>query len=778
MGQAYNAVILASGGTRPYQFAIANGTLPPGLTINVNSGAISGTPRASGTYNFTVVATDLPHPDRGDHRFTITVSGNAPRGAKVSLTISPAAASVSSGGTLQFTATVRDTSNVGVTWSAGAGTVSNTGLFTAPAATSPQTVTVTATSMADPSATAGATVTVTPAATPPPPPPTPPPPPAPRPSGADNRYCDPGDVPNFGSSSDGPAAMPAACFHTATSATPSPGAVTQVAPSDSLQTAINNANCGDTLVLQAGQTYSGFSLPAKGCDAGHYITIRSSAAGAGLSAEGTRATPCNAGVSSLPGRPDLNCAFTSNVMARIAGAPAASQIIRNADGANYYRLIGLEVADTNSNGSGGYYDLVLLKNANHIILDRCWVHGTPTGEDVKGVQFENSAYIAVVDSYISDIHSKVSGWGADSAAIGSITGPGPVKIVNNFLEAAGENILWGGGGSSTNVSDIELRRNHFFKPFTWWQKHSTYFGTLFVVKNLFENKSGVRELVEANIFENNWQMAQKGTSILFYPVNQYGRCPGCSVHDVIFRYNIVRHVVSGISMSTNYATTCPGQPGGGIGNCLYPSGTLYNVSIHDNLLEDVSQSTYSPGSCCSGGVLFGIGTDQPANWPHDISIEHNSGFPDGAIFNVVIRAAPQVFSSFTFNNNLMGTGTYGFHTVLPGNGHPGCAGGAGALGTLAGCMGSTWTFSQNAFISASLPAPPSPYPSTPSCGTLSSCAQLFGNDWNAVRFANYNHGNGGDYRLLPTSPYKNQGTDGKDLGADMDTLLTVTAGVR
>ena len=131
-------------------------------------------------------------------------------------------------------------------------------------------------------------------------------------------------------------------------------------------------------------------------------------------------------------------------MARVAGIAKADKIIGTDEGTNYYRLVGLEIADTEANGaSAGYYNLILLSGADHIIFDRCWIHGSPTGEDVKGVEFTDSSYIAVIDSYISDIHSKVSGWGADSAAIGSITGPGPVeKIVDNFLEAAGENVLW------------------------------------------------------------------------------------------------------------------------------------------------------------------------------------------------------------------------------------------------------------------------------------------------------------------------------------------------
>jgi hypothetical protein len=46
-----------------------------------------------------------------------------------------------------------------------------------------------------------------------------------------------------------------------------------------------------------------------------------------------------------------------------------------------------------------------------------------------------------------------------------------------------------------------------------------------------------------------------------------------------------------------------------------------------------------------------------------------------------------------------------------------------------------------------------------------------------VRFVNYNGGNGGDYHLQPSSPYKHKGTDGRDLGADMDAITAATAGV-
>jgi len=53
----YAQLIIASGGTPPYTFAVTAGTLPPGLTLS-SAGLVSGTPTASGSYNLTITATD------------------------------------------------------------------------------------------------------------------------------------------------------------------------------------------------------------------------------------------------------------------------------------------------------------------------------------------------------------------------------------------------------------------------------------------------------------------------------------------------------------------------------------------------------------------------------------------------------------------------------------------------------------------------------------------------------------------------------------------------
>ena len=56
-GVAYNQTLSGSGGTAPYSFALVNGTLPAGLSLDT-SGALTGTPTQTGTFNFTVRATD------------------------------------------------------------------------------------------------------------------------------------------------------------------------------------------------------------------------------------------------------------------------------------------------------------------------------------------------------------------------------------------------------------------------------------------------------------------------------------------------------------------------------------------------------------------------------------------------------------------------------------------------------------------------------------------------------------------------------------------------
>lgn len=154
VGSSYSVPLVVGGGTAPYTFAISSGQLPAGLVLGASSGTVSGTPSTSGTYNFGLNVTDSKSA-AGSQTFTLTVSPS------VVVTVTPATATVASGGTVPFIALVTNTPNTAVIWSATLGTISTTGLYQASTVTADSTATVTATSAADLTKSASATVIVT-----------------------------------------------------------------------------------------------------------------------------------------------------------------------------------------------------------------------------------------------------------------------------------------------------------------------------------------------------------------------------------------------------------------------------------------------------------------------------------------------------------------------------------------------------------------------------------------------------------------------------------------
>ncbi|MDG4902782.1 MULTISPECIES: Ig domain-containing protein [unclassified Mesorhizobium] len=74
VGLAYSAQMSATGGTVPYTFSIASGTLPSGLSINSSTGEISGTPSGTGVSSGIVLrVTDADGSTDDLPSFTITV---------------------------------------------------------------------------------------------------------------------------------------------------------------------------------------------------------------------------------------------------------------------------------------------------------------------------------------------------------------------------------------------------------------------------------------------------------------------------------------------------------------------------------------------------------------------------------------------------------------------------------------------------------------------------------------------------------------------------------
>ena len=70
---AYSQTLAAVGGTPPYSWTVTAGALPAGLTLGT-SGALTGTPAANGTFQFTVTVTDSTS-TTASQQFTLIVGG-------------------------------------------------------------------------------------------------------------------------------------------------------------------------------------------------------------------------------------------------------------------------------------------------------------------------------------------------------------------------------------------------------------------------------------------------------------------------------------------------------------------------------------------------------------------------------------------------------------------------------------------------------------------------------------------------------------------------------
>jgi len=531
---------------------------------------------------------------------------------------------------------------------------------------------------------------------------------------------------------------------------------------DDLQAALNDAKCGDTLKLQAGATFGGvFRFPKKDCDDAHWIIVRTSAADDALPPENTILTPCYAGVASLPGRPDFHCSSVRNVLARLElNRKAGAGPVLFQDGANHYRLIGLEI--TRSMPGLKMRNLVQPQEpeytANHLVFDRLWIHGTPQDETKGGIHLSGTTDIGIVDSFFTDLHcialhgactdaQAVNGGGGDSPG-------GPYKIVNNFLEASGEVIMFGGAAATTTPADIEIRHNHLFRPRLWKPGEPGFVGSAdgdpFIVKNCFELKNAQRVLFEGNVLENSWGgFSQAGFAIVLTPANQGGHCPQCRVTDVTIRYNRIAHVAGGFDI------------GNVMGKAQAASSGGERYSIHDLVLEDVDHVNNKG----FGSLALIISIDPPLKSVH---FDHITAFPQRVLFTVLNQG--EKLKDFSFTNSIFTVGEKGVFGA--GGGPSNCTQGVRDPASILKACFADAVFKNNVIIGG-----PGGWPS--GNRTVS--------DGHAAGLRDMRDGRGGDYHLCQKgskepgcktpSPALSAATDGKDAGADLEAIEKATTGI-
>jgi hypothetical protein len=518
--------------------------------------------------------------------------------------------------------------------------------------------------------------------------------------GGDGYPADPRRVPGLAAAAPdtGPPELPRTLLDTRLP--PSTGRRIAVAAGGDLQRALDSAQPGDVVMIAAGAEFVGpFVLPKK--DGAGWITIRSDAPDNALPPEGTRITPAYS--------PRLPKLVTRN------SGPA----LRTAPGAHHYRILAVEIAAMASDernygivelGASGRVQRSREDVPHDIVLDRVYLHGHPTLSTRRCLAL-NSASTAVIDSYLTECHDK----GFDSQAICGWNGPGPFKIVNNYLEGAGENVMFGGGDPGIHrlvPSDIEIRRNHFFKPLEWRDR--------WTVKNLFELKNAHRVLVEGNVFENNWVDGQNGFALVFKSANQDGGAPWSETRDVMVRRNRIVNSASGVDIMAQGS------------NIDTPAN---HILLRDNVFERIGGAELG-----GSGRLWQVTED-----PFAITFEHNTGF---ASQHVLILDGPQK-SHIVISSNLVARGEYGIFGSGRGEGVNAISyylpGGVVRNNVIIGAPAANYPVGNF-------------FPATPA----------------EVGFVDFLRG---DYRLAPHSRYKRAASDGRDIGADIDAVTNATAGV-
>jgi hypothetical protein len=484
-----------------------------------------------------------------------------------------------------------------------------------------------------------------------------------------------------------------------TYAAPTGGSLTVAAGGD-LQAALDTAQLGDTIVLQAGASWTGpFKLPNKTTGSGWIYVVSSHLSD--LPSPGTRVSPANAA-----SMPKILAPDDGNALTTVANS-------------HHFRFVGIEFAPVS--GSKVIYQVVTIGNTDaspatlpsHIVFDRCYVHGDPAANNRRGIEMDG-AYVAVVDSYISGFQET----GTDSQGLWAYNTTGPLQILDNYIEAASENVLFGGADSraaSLVPADIEIRNNYFFKPLS-------LIGSRYNLKNLLEFKAAQRVLVTENTFQNNPAAAQNGFALLITPRNQGGNAPWSVTADISVTNNAFINIGSGFNISGR--------------DNEHPSLLTARVLIRNNVIGVT-------GLNGADGRAF-----QVSAGPSDLTIDHNTIIntaapPLSPASDLMMAAtANSQVTNFTFTNNLATPSKYGFLGAGVGQG-------TAALNA----NFKNWVFTKNVIVGA----PAASYPAT----------NFFPTSVGAIRFMNYA---GADYALAADSPYKSAATDGTAIGADISAL--------
>jgi hypothetical protein len=162
--------------------------------------------------------------------------------------------------------------------------------------------------------------------------------------------------------------------------------------------------------------------------------------------------------------------------------------------------------------------------------------------------------------------------------------------------------------------------------------------TKWSVKNTFELKNAQDVLIEGNVFENIWVADQSGYPIVITPRNQNGHAPWVITQRITFQYNLVRHAAGGVNILGT--------------DDLAPSQRTNNVTVRQNIFDDLTDSTWGTGS---RPFMIGDGPDM-------VTVDHNTIFStDTTAMRLYGGTAttPVPITNAVVTNNLASHNVYG-----------------------------------------------------------------------------------------------------------------------
>jgi len=518
------------------------------------------------------------------------------------------------------------------------------------------------------------------------------------------------------------------------------GVTLQVAANCADLTAIlDRATWGDTVVIPAGTTCTGrFVFPAKPADTQvphRWIVIRTSAPDSTLPPDGVRISPA--------WKPQ---------MARLA-LNSTTWPNETADGAHHYRFIGIEFTTANPSA---YYEGGLLRlapSSHHIIVDRCYLHGYDYPGATARALIMDGAHVALINSHVDIANYQYYGF-----AVLVHAGPGPGKIQNNFIQGPGITLFWTANAPTPDQNDYEIRRNWIYASDRYRLGSPTSDGRHYMHRQPLELKRGRRFIIDGNIFDNWWADEQGGSEIMLFTPRGGFRFDGneFEISDITITNNLLRKVAGGVAVAG--VNTADAAGGWAQTRVTKRFRMANNLALIDGF-----------HACCDwAGGARGLAL-RIHSGVEDLTFEHNTVYRQTGTGPRLLSLNDEAAEGLVYRNNIVwfnnanNIGGLFYIGQFPTGLTPWTA--KGILdGWAVRIPTPSYVFANNVI------------PGTAAGDTAVHQGQFPpGNFWPgdgaageaAIQFQNPTAGN---FRLRAESRYKAAGTDGQDVGVNMDVL--------